>query len=78
MFSFSVSEARTDDLVKDYIQQGMEQVNEEAISRSTRVQVGEVHVSSFVCTIYILYCLYKLQSLKHWMFLLLLFNIFLE
>ena len=34
----SVSEARTDDLVKDYIQQGMEQVNEEAISRSTRVK----------------------------------------
>ena len=42
MFSFSVSEARTDDLVKDYIQQGMEQVNEEAISRPARVQVSEV------------------------------------
>ena len=48
MFSFLVSEARTDDLVKDYIQQGMEQVNEEAISRPARVQVNEVYSCSFM------------------------------
>ena len=48
MFSLSVSETRTDDLVKDYIQQHMEQVNEDAISRSAQVQVSEVYSCSFL------------------------------
>ena len=48
MLSLSVSEARIDDLVKDYIQQGMEEVNEEVISISTRVQVSEVYSCSFL------------------------------
>ena len=59
MFSLSVSEARTDDLVKDYIKQRMEQVNEDAISRSAQVQVREyivAHFSTFVCTIHVLLC----------------------
>ena len=55
IFYLSVSEARTDDLVKDYIQQGMERANEDAISRPARVQVSEVcNFSSFVYTIHVL------------------------
>ena len=48
MFSLLVSEARTDDLVKDYIQQRMERVNEDAISRPARVQVSKVYSSLFL------------------------------
>ena len=41
MFVFIiVSEALTDPLVKQYIQQGINKVNEEAISRAARIQVS--------------------------------------
>ena len=39
MLLYLVSEAMNDDVVKRYIQQGMEQANEQAISRAAKVQV---------------------------------------
>ena len=40
MLCFLVSEVLTDPLVKQYIQQGINKVNEEAISRAACIQVG--------------------------------------
>ena len=39
MVLYLVSDAMNDDVIKCYIQQGMEQANEQAISRAAKVQV---------------------------------------
>ena len=51
----TVSEARDDRLVKQYITSGMNKANEESVSRAAKIQVSG-HVTNMSCDLHVMSC----------------------